>query len=249
MQFLRGVGVAAAHGRASASGAARPDTSRMCASSIRTARFAPRALAPGLASFAPRACAPRACAPGLASAVAQVGGHSVRRVHSRRARRPARLARWFSARTGRAHCTCPGDHGAGRMPRPPTAGMPTCRAAQPTSVMWACRPTAPGRARHAHARPVLRSPRHVRAERTDGGGHLDGGGVDRWSGGGLAGFSRVKSRTWATQKSSSTSLYRARRGAGTVTRRCTTVQSPVCAMDSIHREKDSRTMDFERHGQ
>jgi len=134
-------------------------------------------------------------------AVAQVGGHSVRRVHSRRARRSARLARWFSARTGRAHCTCPGDHGAGRIPRPPTAGMPTCRAAQPTSVMWACRPTAPGRARHAHARPVLRSPRHVRAERTDGGGHLDGGGVDavdRWSGGGLAGLSRVKSRTWLT---------------------------------------------------
>ena len=95
--------------------------------------------------------------------------------------------------------------------RGPTAGMPTCRAAQPTSVMWACRPTAPGRARHAHARPVLRSPRHVRAERD-----LDGGGVDavdRWSGGGLAGFSRVKSRTWATRKSSSTSLYRARRGA------------------------------------
>ena len=179
MQFLRGVGVAAAHGRASASGAARPDTSRMCASSIRTARFAPRALAPGLASFAPRACAP-----GLASA-------------GRRSRRSADTQ--FDGCTAGGRAGQPGWQGgsqlgqavhtahvraitgAGRIPRPPTAGMPTCRAAQPTSVMWACRPTAPGRARHAHARPVLRSPRHVRAERD-----LDGGGVDavdRWSGG------------------------------------------------------------------
>ena len=31
----------------------------------------------------------------------------------------------------------------------PTAGMPTCRTAQPTSVMWSRRTTAPGRARHA----------------------------------------------------------------------------------------------------
>ena len=200
MQFLRGVGVAAAHGRASASGAAqgRPDTSRICASSIRTARFAPRALAPGLASFAPRACAP-----GLASA-------------GRRSRRSADTQ--FDGCTAGGRAGQPGWQGGSQLGqavhtahvraitgqvgfRGPTAGMPTCRAAQPTSVMWACRPTAPGRARHAHARPVLRSPRHVRAERTDGGGHLDGGGVDavdRWSGGGLAGFSRVKSRTWLT---------------------------------------------------
>ena len=127
------------------------------------------------------------------------------------------------------------------MPRP--ADLPRRPAA---SVMRACRPSAPGSARHAHARPVLRSPRHVRAERTDGGGHLDGGGVDavdRWSGGGLAGFSRVRSRTWATQKSSSTSLYRARRGAGTVTRRCTTVQSPVCAIDGDgHFLKETKTL-------
>ena len=150
----------------------------MCASSIRTARFAPRALAPGLASFAPRACAP-----GLASA-------------GRRSRRSADTQ--FDGCTAGGRAGQPGWQGGSQLGqavhtahvraitgqvgfRGPTAGMPTCRAAQPTSVMWACRPSAPGRARHAHARPVLRSPRHVRAERD-----LDGGGVDavdRWSGG------------------------------------------------------------------
>ena len=213
--------MAAAHGRASASGAARPDTSRMCASSIRTARFAPRALAPGLASFAPRACAP-----GLASAGRRSRGSADTQFDGCTAGGRAGQPGWQGgSQLGQAVHTAHVRAITGQVGfRGPTAGMPTCRAAQPTSVMWACRPTAPGRARHAHARPVLRSPRHVRAERD-----LDGGGVDavdRWSGGGLAGFSRVKSRTWATRKSSSTSLYRARRGAGTVTRRCTTVQSP-----------------------
>ena len=100
-------------------------------------------------------------------AVARVGGHSVRRVHSRRARRSARLARWFSARTGRAHCTCPGDHGAGRIPRSDgrhahlprrpanvsDVGMPTYRARpRPTCACTTCPAITATRASRAHGR-------------------------------------------------------------------------------------------------
>ena len=123
-------------------------------------------------------------------AVAQVGGHSVRRVHSRRARRSARLARWFSARTGRAHCTCPGDHGAGRIPRSDgrhahlprrpanvsDVGMPTFRARpRPTCACTTCPAITATRASRAHGR--WRPPGRWRRGRS--------GPVVRWWSGGV----------------------------------------------------------------
>ena len=204
--------VPAAHGRASASGAARALTS--CA-------FVPRAFASH--AFAPRAGAPR---------WPRVGRPAVARPAVARPSVGVQTAGAQVSQAGKVvlssdrPCTCRGDHAAGRRSRRLARRPGRARLGRVAVIA--------GQVVHAHvgrgqARWVgmttsltLAGRRGRSACRRSDRGSMDGGGLwTRWTGVGLLGFSGCKSRTAATPEVFSTSLYRALRVACTVTRRCT----------------------------